>query len=167
MLIGRSLAASGQQPLQNEGDVPEGGALAAGETGANGDLAVFDLAEPPVVHPAHADRAIAFLGKRGVVDDESAVRGAPEQSVGPAGDLIHERTVIPWRGGDGVVNRLIVEVRHMLLHALDVLRPAFGLHQAEQIAADLIRVAIAASVEKPGEILDERHKAAGRSDDVL
>ena len=152
---------------QIEADVDEGRLLAAGEAGADGDLAVFDFSEPSVVHPGHPDGAIAFFPKSAVVDDESATRCSAEQSVGPAGDLVHKRAVIPRRVADGVVNRLIVEIRHMFLHALEVFSAAFGLHEAEQIAVDLGGVAITASVEETGEILDKGHKAASGSDDVL
>ena len=65
------------------------------------------------------------------------------------------------------MNRLIVEIRHVFLHALEVLRPALGLHETAQIGAHLISIGITASVEKPGEFLDVRHKAANSSDDVL
>ena len=60
---------------QIEAEVAEGGLLAAGEAGADGYLAVFDLAEPPVVLPGHADGNLALLGERGVVNDEPAVGG--------------------------------------------------------------------------------------------
>ena len=152
---------------QVEPNVGEGGLLAAGKAGADGDLAVFNLAEPPVGLPRHADGAVALFPEAGVVDDEPAARGSAEQPAGPAGDLVHERTVVPRRVADGIVNRLIVEIRHVFLHALEILRAALGLHQAEQIAVNLGSVAVTASVEETGEILDEGHKAASGSDDVL
>jgi hypothetical protein len=68
---------------------------------------------------------------------------------------------------DGVVNRLIVEIRNMFFHALQVFRAAFGLHETEQIGVNLGSVAITASVKKTGEILDKGHKATSGSDDVL
>ena len=115
----------------------------------------------------YTDRCAAFFSKAGVIDDESAAGASGKQSIGPERDLVHERAVFPGRVADGVVNGLVVEIRHMLFHALDVLGTALGLHEAEEIGLDLVGVAITASPEETGEILDERHKAAGGSDDVL
>ena len=44
---------------------------------------------------------------------------------------------------------------------------ALGLHETGETGHDPVGVAITASPEETGEILDERHKAAGGSDDGL
>ncbi len=70
--------------------------------------------------------------------------------MGLVGDLIQERAVIPGRVTDGVMRRLIIEVQHMFLHPLEVLRAALGLHEAAPIGFDRRRVGITERVEEAG-----------------
>lgn len=143
---------------QVEADVGEGGLLAAGKAGADGDLAVIDFAEPPDILARHADGVIAFLGETGVVDDESAARAAAKEAVGTAGDFVHERTVFPWRVADGVVDSLVVEIRDIFFHALEIFRASLGLHEAKHVRANLVEVGIAARAEETTEIFHEGDK---------
>ena len=138
-----------------ETDVGKGGLLAAGKTGADGDLAVVDFAKPPDVLAGDTDGVIAFFGEAGVVDDETAARASAKQAIGAAGDFVHERTVLPWCVADGVVDGLVVKVRNLFFHAFEILRAGFGLHETKQVGADLVSVGITASAEKTAELLHE------------
>ena len=131
-----------------EANVDERGLLSASQTCADGDLTVFDLSESPIVLPGHANGAVAFFGEPRVIDDEPATRPSAQEPGRADGNLIHERTVVAWRVRNGIVNRLLVEIRHMLLHAIEVLCSAFGLHEPKQIGANLISIAVATCVEK-------------------
>lgn len=152
---------------QVKADVGEGGLLAAGKAGADGDLAVVDFAEPPDVLARNADGVVAFLGETGVVNDESAARASAKKSVGTAGDFVHERAVFPWRVADGVVDGLIVEIRDIFFHALEVFCAPLGLHEAKQVGADLVDIGITARAEKAAEVFHEGNKTIDGSNNVL
>lgn len=61
-----------------EAYVDEGGALAAGEAGADGDLAVFDFADASDVLAGYAYGVVAFFEDAGVVEDESGAGASSE-----------------------------------------------------------------------------------------
>lgn len=152
---------------QVEADVGEGGLLAAGKAGADRDLAVVDFAESPDVLARHADGVVAFLGKTGVVDDESAARATAKESVGTAGDFIHERAVFPWRVADGVVDGLVVKIRDIFFHALEIFRATLRLHEAKHVRANLVEIGIAARTEETTEIFHEGDKTIDSSNNML
>ena len=152
---------------QVEADVAEGGHLAAGKAGADGDLAVFDFAEATDVLARNADGAVTFFLNAAVIDDKAATGTAAKQSVGAARNLVDERAVVPRRVADGVVDALVVEVWNVFFHAFDVFGTAFGLHEAEEVALDLGQVAVTARAKEFGEVFHVCDKTTDRSGDVL
>ena len=152
---------------QVEANIAEGRLLAAGKAGADCDLAVFNFTQATDVLAFDADGGIALFLDAAVIDNEATTCAAAKQPIGPAGDLVHQRAVIPRRMTDGVVNALIIEIRHMLLHTFEVFGSAFGLHETEEIGLDFDRVVVAASSEKADEVFHEREKARCGSNNML
>jgi hypothetical protein len=150
-----------------EADINQGGLLAAGETGAYGDLAVFDLTKPPDVLAGYADGVITLFLETGVVDDEPTAWGTAEQAVGPASNFVHEWARFPWGMADGVVDGLVIEIRHIFFHALDILPATLGLHETKQVVADLKRVGVAASMKETTEVFHKGNEAGSGSNNVL
>ena len=82
---------------------------------------------------------------------------AAEQFIRPASDGIHNRTMIPGRRANGVVHALILKIRDVFIHALEVFSASFGLHETEEIGTNLRSVRIASRPEEMGEGFNERH----------
>lgn len=101
-----------------------------GQRHGHRDLAVVLLAQRTAVLPRHADRMRSLLGNAGVVHDPSSRRGMSlELCQGVVSCTCQQFGVIPWRGRDKVVHRLVpsrnvsrINLRGHRLHALSLPR---------------------------------------------
>jgi hypothetical protein len=110
--------------------VQRAGGLLGDSVDRHPQLAVGGLAQRARVLALHPHRAVAVLGKAGVVHHPRSRRKRPAQQLGQAAA---DRPPVPRRHRDEVVQRLVVHLAQARRHRLDRLAPALQ-HQPTQVA---------------------------------
>jgi hypothetical protein len=105
--------------------------MAFAQGGKNTYLAVihFPLATTPLAF--YADGMLALFGKATLVDQQATLCCSTQPAIGFLGHLIQDRTMLPRRLGEQVLEALLIGAGNTLFHAFYVL--SVRLHQTVEI----------------------------------